>query len=68
MRAAEIVRGLLPFHKEKLRGLAWLILEKKAPDRPYIAAFSCLKGTYKKDKEILYTGACTDNMRGTFLN
>lgn len=49
MKAVEIVIAS-PFHKEKLRGSAWLISDKKAPGRPYIAVFPYLKGAYKKNK------------------
>ena len=50
--------------EERLRGLGLFSLEKRRLQGDLILAFQCIKGAYKKDRERLFTGACSDRTGG----
>jgi len=64
MRPTKTVRGMEHLmHEERLRELALFSLENRRLRGDLIVAFQCMKGTYKKDREKLFTWVCNDRTR-----
>ena len=51
-------------YKDRLRELGLFILEKKRLQGDLIAAFQCLKGSYRKEGDRLFSRVCGDRTRG----
>ncbi|KAK4824972.1 hypothetical protein QYF61_022498 [Mycteria americana] len=63
-RAMKMIRGLEQLSCDKrLRELGLFSLEKKRFQGDLIAAFQYMKGAYKKNRERLFTKACSDRTR-----
>ncbi|KAK4827962.1 hypothetical protein QYF61_022664 [Mycteria americana] len=64
-RAMKMIRGMEHLsYEERMRELQLFSLEKKRLWGDLIAAFQYIKGAYKKDRERLFTKACSDRTRG----
>ena len=64
-RAAKMIRGLKHLsYEDRLRKLGLFSLEKRRLWGDLIVALQYIKGAYKKDRERLFTKACSDRTRG----
>ncbi|KFQ20444.1 hypothetical protein N331_03876, partial [Merops nubicus] len=64
-RATKMIRGLEQLsYEDRLRELGLFSLEKRRLWGDLIVTFQYLRGAYKKAGEGLFTGVCSDRMRG----
>ncbi|KAK4827216.1 hypothetical protein QYF61_015244 [Mycteria americana] len=62
--ATKMIRGMEHLsYEERLRELGLFSLEKRRLQGDLIVAFQCIKEAYKKDRERLFTKACSDRTR-----
>jgi len=63
-RATKMIRELEHLSsEERLRELSLFSLEKRRLQGDLLADFQCLKGSYKKDGDRLFSRACCDRTR-----